>query len=1036
MPHSALPMDRVRRFFFLSLALCIALAPRFGRAAEADGRDEHETHSVRLQPHVAGRAPGQRLPEVRATVVNFSELARLDAQHKGQRPPLRTWMTNELEEPDEPLAAPAPDLGFAPIRPFVASPSPISTFMGLDDIPMADSSYVVIPPDCGGAVGPTRIMQGLNNNYRILDKSTGAVISTLGTATFWAPTGETALNGLTDPRTLYDPYNNRWIVEMQTVTTGAGDILVGVSQTSDPAGAWNLYKFATGATIDFPIVGFNKNWVVVTINKFTNGGSFQNGITLVADYGQLRIGTLAATLFTQSAGTHFCTAPCVTYSTTSDTLYLVTHLSSAGATYAVDKITGTSAAPVYTAGGTLTRAGGGWVQPSGNIMPQSAPNSGTSACGTTPCPIEAQDAQIRSAPVFRNGNIYYAQTVGLPSTGLTHTAAQWTKLTTPGGTVVDGGRIDDATATATNGGKWYSNVHVAVNAAGDFVVGYTQFSSAQHPSTGYSVHVAGDAAGTIRDPLVYKAGEDYYHKTFSTATGRNRWGDFSQAQVDPSDDNALWVIQEYGKNRTGTNDGNTGTNSSRWSTYWAKVSLTPLPTVTLSPGPSLNEGNSGTTSFPFTVNLSQTSSQPVTVHFHTLDGTAMAANNDYVGVSDTVSVLPGNLTATINVTVNGDTTCEGNETFNVGMTSVENGVLGAPSTVTATILNDDSKTITASAGPNGAISPLGAVNVACGGSQSFTITPDAHYHVADVVVDGVSVGAVTSYPFTNVTQSHTIDASFAIDQQTLAVTVVGHGSVTKAPNQPTYDYGSNVDLTATPDPGYTFAGWSGDASGNASPLSVTMDADKNITATFTDIGAPTVQVTAPNGGESVVLGANLDITWTAADNESVTVVDLLLSRNGVGGPYEDIVDGVANTGLYSWAVTGPPTDSALVKVVAHDLSANTGEDVSDSLFQITDAVAAQTRSLVALAFDGVQPNPSSGSVSFRYGLPRDAAMRLAILDVHGREVAVVTSGQQSSGWHGVSWSGTSSRGRAGAGVYFAELSSEGRTIVRRFALLR
>src|SRR5262249_35828908 len=161
-----------------------------------------------------------------------------------------------------------------------------------------------------------------------------------------------------------------------------------------------------------------------------------------------------------------------------------------------------------------------------------------------------------------------------------------------------------------------------------------------------------------------------------------------------------------------------------------------------------------------------------------------------------------------------------------------------------------------------------------------------------------------------------------------------------------------------------------------------------------------------------------------------TVVDLLLSRNGIGGPYEDIVDGVPNSGLYSWAVTGPPTDSALVKVVAHDVAANTREDVSDSLFQIPDALAAQTKPLVALAFDRVQPNPSNGSVNFRYGLPRDASMRLAILDVHGREVAVVTSGQQSSGWHGASWNGAATNGRAGAGVYFAELSSQGKKIVR------
>ena len=70
-------------------------------------------------------------------------------------------------------------------------------------------------------------------------------------------------------------------------------------------------------------------------------------------------------------------------------------------------------------------------------------------------------------------------------------------------------------------------------------------------------------------------------------------------------------------------------------------------------------------------------------------------------------------------------------------------------------------TITASAGPNGTISPSGAVTVPSGGSQTFAITPDPGFHVADVLVDGSSVGAVMSYPFAGVTANHTIAASFA-----------------------------------------------------------------------------------------------------------------------------------------------------------------------------------------------------------------------------------------------------------------------------------
>src|SRR4029453_3725141 len=148
----------------------------------------------------------------------------------------------------------------------------------------------------------------------------------------------------------------------------------------------------------------------------------------------------------------------------------------------------------------------------------------------------------------------------------------------PRGAVVDGGRIDDPTATATNGGKWYVYPSIAVNKNGDFMVGYSQFSSAQHPSAGYSMHLAGDAAGSIRDAVISKPGDDYYHKTFTTATGRNRWGDFSATQVDPADDMTLWAVQEYAKTRIGTNDGNTGSNSSKWSTWWSAVAP---PTVTV-----------------------------------------------------------------------------------------------------------------------------------------------------------------------------------------------------------------------------------------------------------------------------------------------------------------------------------------------------------------------------------------------------------------------------------------------------------------------
>jgi len=74
-------------------------------------------------------------------------------------------------------------------------------------------------------------------------------------------------------------------------------------------------------------------------------------------------------------------------------------------------------------------------------------------------------------------------------------------------------------------------------------------------------------------------------------------------------------------------------------------------------------------------------------------------------------------------------------------------------------------TISATAGTNGSISPAGSVTVSNGNDQSFSISPDQSYRIADVVVDGSSVGAVTTYTFNNVSSDHTIAASFAVDNQ-------------------------------------------------------------------------------------------------------------------------------------------------------------------------------------------------------------------------------------------------------------------------------
>jgi len=111
-------------------------------------------------------------------------------------------------------------------------------------------------------------------------------------------------------------------------------------------------------------------------------------------------------------------------------------------------------------------------------------------------------------------------------------------------------------------------------------------------------------------------------------------------------------------------------------------------------------------------------------------------------------------------------------------------------------------TITTSAGSGGSISPTSAL-VNHGGSQSFTITPSSGYKVADVKVNGTSVGAVSSYTFSNVTSNQTISATFTttttstISSYTITASATSGGSISPA-GTVTVSAGSSMTFTINP----------------------------------------------------------------------------------------------------------------------------------------------------------------------------------------------------------------------------------------------
>jgi hypothetical protein len=115
-----------------------------------------------------------------------------------------------------------------------------------------------------------------------------------------------------------------------------------------------------------------------------------------------------------------------------------------------------------------------------------------------------------------------------------------------------------------------------------------------------------------------------------------------------------------------------------------------------------------------------------------------------------------------------------------------------------------SATLNATAGPNGSISPSGAVLLPFGTNQTFTINPNSGFHVSSVLVDGTIAGVMQNYTFSNVTANHTINAYFAVDSFTITAGANKNGSIYPS-GSVAVDYLASASFTITPDSGYQVA---------------------------------------------------------------------------------------------------------------------------------------------------------------------------------------------------------------------------------------
>ena len=120
----------------------------------------------------------------------------------------------------------------------------------------------------------------------------------------------------------------------------------------------------------------------------------------------------------------------------------------------------------------------------------------------------------------------------------------------------------------------------------------------------------------------------------------------------------------------------------------------------------------------------------------------------------------------------------------------------------------------------------------------------------------------------------------------LTVSTRGRGSVTRSPENATYEKDTKVTLTATPSEGWVFSGWSGSATGNQNPLSVTMDATKEITANFS----------TSDGKQDLVLNGTFSAgtkswtfnSWSGSGSGDVVNGEYRLTVTTTGDNYYDL----------------------------------------------------------------------------------------------------------------------------------------------------
>ncbi|AFK05956.1 hypothetical protein Theba_0222 [Mesotoga prima MesG1.Ag.4.2] len=185
------------------------------------------------------------------------------------------------------------------------------------------------------------------------------------------------------------------------------------------------------------------------------------------------------------------------------------------------------------------------------------------------------------------------------------------------------------------------------------------------------------------------------------------------------------------------------------------------------------------------------------------------------------------------------------------------------------------------------------------GSRAYTVSKEGYNNsTGNVDVDG----------------DESVDVTLTKKTYTLAVNIVGQGTVTKNPDKAAYTHGEVVQLTANPADNWNFTGWSGDLAGSTNPESITMNSDKTVTANFS-IVQYTITASAGAGG---TISPSGQVKVNHGSNQSFSI-----SAN-TGYDIQDVkVDGATEGAIGSYTfsnVTSDHTIAATFKIKTYTVS--------------------------------------------------------------------------------------------------------------------